>query len=297
MATIQRVVAKALSRFDELTGSQDVEYMYSGLAPGDDIFREIDIPPLGDALRIKDTDLYLESYDHEPFVDNLGTTDGSGKVTCHYSATSVRLDEEFVRWEYTYKKETMRIPTFVLQPHYYVRAGEQTETKRLTWVEQGIVIPVEYSVLSVTVQRISHDLSERSAILDDMRAAKAQIGHLHVFPQFGSDQFVMQPFTARQADPYRVEMSFTWVSDPGNGPPRLPSNASADDKASLHFPSVPRPAWNIYQVIPAKTLGTTDSAERPAIKLVELYPQTLDNGPNPYYTPTGYKSLPGKPMG
>lgn len=295
--TYQRVRALPLRGFDGLVGTRDVEYMYKGLPPGGDIFREAWLPVLGATMRVLDTDLELTSYDLEEYVDNLGTDTGSGKVTCHYEATPAHLDEEYIRWEFTYKKETMRMPSYVLQPHFYTQVGQQGETYRQTWVEQGLSIPIEFAVLSVTVQRIAHDLTWRSAILDDMAAAKKQVGHLHIFPQFGQDKWVMQPFTARQADPYRVEMSFTWVSDPGNPPPKLPKSTSTDIKNRLYYPLVAREPWHIYQVVPAQTLGNKDTAPKPEIVLVDLYPETLENGKdNPFFEPDGYKKLPGKPM-
>lgn len=296
--TFKRIRALPLRGFDGLVGSRDVEYMYQGLAPGDDLFNEPWVPELGGTMRVKDTDLELSSYDLEEYIDNLGEVTGSGKLTCHYEATPANLDAQYIRWECSYKKETMRMPSYLLQPHFYVEVGSQSETYRQTWVEQGISIPIEFAVLSVTVQRISHDLSERSEILIDMAAAKAQVGHLHVFPQFGNDKWVMQPFTARQADPYRVEMSFTWVSDPGNPPPRLPASATAEQKKRLHYPLVARKPWQVYQVIPSLTLGDKDGSPKPEILLVDLYPEFLDDGSaNPFYEPAGYKKLPGRPMG
>jgi hypothetical protein len=295
-ATIKKVRDGVLSGFDDASqGTLTVEYMYEDLAPGDDIFRDPAIPAWGSTLKVKDTLLFLTTYGHERYVQN-STQNGSGKVTCGYGPLSAKLDETYIRWERTYKKENRRVPKYQLHLEFYTPVGQSGEMPRYSWVEQEQQIPVEMGVLSVTVIRLSHSLAERSDILLDMSAADAEMGKLHIIPQFGGTQWVMQPYIARQADPYRVDISYNWISDPGNSGQGYPTGADVPSNIKdLLIVPPRRPPWYEYQTISQQGLDGREF--KPKILLSPLFPPSIDGQPNPYYNPNGWRSLPGKPFG
>ena len=172
---------------------------------------------------------------------------------------------------------------------------------RYEWAQIGYSIPIEYSVLSVTVNRTANGLEFRSKILEDMAIAEGQHDHVHVFPQFPGKLWVMQPHSARQADVSRVQLTYSWISDPGNGP--LGKSTDADIEAATIVPTIARPPLHAYAV--RGQVGLIDSKANakkpdvaPKISVRPLYPELLADGtPNPRYDPNGWRVLAGKPMG
>lgn len=298
---IFKLIDGPLEGFDELTGTITIEYRYLGLPIGEDLFRQQGIPPIDHVVMVKDTPLYLTKYGYIRDLPNENC-EGSGKLVCTYTAEATNLGENFVRWERTYKKEVIALPLFVLKQEFYVKAGTTGETSRWTWINQGYQLPTQLLVLTATVQRISHDLSERSRIIQDMAVADAQVGKLHIITALGTTQWIMQPFIARQADPYRVELTYSWEADLGNGPMGYPDTMTDEDKKRVIVTTEDRPPWYAYLIRPQTNIIEGDDvssakAKGPKIYTAPLMPRKKADGTdNDWYEPKGYLKLPGKPF-
>lgn len=273
---------------DTSEGSFAVPFVYEGRDADEEITKHPGIPTIGSGRARDGLSYTLERYRIEEL------TNSNGVVNCIYSrrfTTSV-FTADYIRWERSYKKVQLAVPTFVLTKRYYVPVGQQGEAVRYEWVEQGKTIDVERLVLSATVNRIATDFVTRRLILDDMDAADRQIGHLHIIPALGDRRWVFQPPTFRQADALRVEISYVWEADIGSGPVNFAGSDA--DRARVVAPNTPRKPWHIYQVIPQEELDGLES--KPRIEYIDLIPPTVDGVPNPLYDPQGYLTLPGRPF-
>ncbi len=307
-ATVERETVGTLSGFDEVNGTMPVRYVYQGRSPGEEILTHPDIPPLDHVIIVNNVKLYAVGYDVTQYFEADASTTSNGEVVVNYSASGSGggfKEADYVAWERSFQKESVRVPTFALQARYYNKAGDSSESTRWDWVEQGLAIPVKYATLNVTVNFIAGNLQTRNQILAIMAAIDAQEDHLHVIGAFGTKKWVMQPAQIRQADPLRVEISYHWISDPGNGAPTIPASVVAQDatiKNYVYLPQVERPPFHQYQVRPQRVVIDEPASvyakdQVPFVYVVDLYPQYRPDGSaNPRYDPLGYKSLPGNPF-
>lgn len=293
--TITRDVIKRVD-FDGESGNLDVTFRFEGLAPGNEILDAIEIPPLDHVYKVKGVELYATRYGIEYDYD-APTSAGRVIVTYTRDPAGTAGGDNYVIWEKGYKKDSMEIPAYVLEPEWYVRAGQTSKSKVYKWVKVGYSIPIEMSVLTVTVNRTATGLDLRSQILVDMAVIESQHDHLHIFPQFPGRKWIMQPHNARQASPFRVQLTYSWISDPGNGAPGKPVD---DDVAAAYLlPTIDRPPLHYYTPRPQQDEITSvsqakDADVAPKFSTAPLYPETATN---PRYDPNGWRNLPGKPMG
>jgi len=300
--TISRDVLKSASfDYESESGAAEFIFRFEGLAPGDDLFKRPEVPPRNHAYRFNDlVTMYATRFGVEWDYD---APTSAGRLIVSYTASpaSTGGGSDYIVWEKGYKKESMKIPAYVLASEWYIPAGQQTEVQRWKWVDADYSIPLELSVLTVTVNRSSSTLDTRSQILADMAVAESQHDHLHIFPQFPGRKWIMQPHNARQASVSRVQLTYSWISDPGNGSPGLPLDKEVAD--SYLLPAIERPPLHYYAVRPQQGLiSSVASAKNPTLapkfSVMPLYPEKLQNGnDNPRYTPDGWRTLAGKPMG
>lgn len=307
-AVVDRETIGEVDGFDELAGKFEQGYTYKGLEPGEDILEHPDIPPLDHVVLIHDVKFYAVSYDIEQYYEANSSTTSTGRVVVKYDTLAGSggsfAEADFIQWERSYQKEAQRVPTFMLLPRFYEKANGGGEGKRYDWVEQGLAVPVKYTTLNVTVNWIAGNLQTRNQIFQIMQSIDAQEDHLHIISSFGTKKWVMQPAQIRQADRLRVEITYHWISDPGNGPVAIPSGVSAEDKKYIVVPDSERPPFHAYQIRPqlqlieaTDDLGNLNIQQVPLIYAVDLYPERNDKGQlNPRYDPTGYRSLPGNPF-
>ena len=282
------------------SGDFEVVFMYTGLTTNEDILKHADIPKYGTPAVRHEYIFYARRFRVEIIRDDLSISAGSGRVYVGYVINShiAVFEPKFVRWEMTYKKVDYPFPSYVLNsdwgPNFGAGPGQPKEKEYFRWDQVGDTIPVEYIGLTVTVNRLHNGLSERIGILKDMAQVHKQVGRMHVIEVFGSTRWVMQPPQIRQAEIYRVEITYTWLHDPGNGTIALPESVPIADRERLFFPQVARPSWHRYVVIGQRTLNGRESL--PTIHVADMYPETINGQPNPYYEPSGYRNLPGRPF-
>lgn len=300
-ATVQKERREFLTT-DQVAGDFDQGYRYEGLSDNEDILKHPDIPKINTSVVKHETEFFAVNYRVELYNEDYANSKGTGRVVVHYSAhpSAVHVLATYVRWEMSYKKVDWPFPSFVRNSYWCNdpnQSGHQLFLDR--WDEQGTTLPVELAVLQVTVNRISTGLTTRSAILADMALANAQMGHLHVITPLGNAKWIMQAPSFRQADAYRVETTYMWLWDPGNSTVSWPEGT--DDYTIVHvlFPEKSRPSWHRYQVIPQRGNDGGNLSNWPKILVVDMFPATLPGGggPNPYYEPDGWRTLPGKPFG
>lgn len=298
-AVIKRKVRGTID-FDGEHGNVTIGYVFEDHEPGEEILDHPDIPKLDHVYRVQGIDLYATRFGIETFKDSP-LENGVVHVTYSREPAGTSGDESYIIWEKGYKKDSLKVPAYVLKPEFYLEAGTGVEKTRWEWTDADYSIPIEYSVLTVTVNRTANGLEFRSKILEDMAIAEGQHDHLHIFPQFPGKQWIMQPHNARQAGVSRVQLTYSWVSDPGNGAPGLPIDP--DVAGAYLLPRIERPPLHYYAVIGQQGLINTKSeakggAVAPKFSVMPLYPEKLqDNTPNPRYDPNGWKTLAGKPMG
>ncbi len=300
--TITRDVLKSAGYdYTSESGQAEFVFRFEGLDPGADLFKRPEIPPRNHTYKFNDdVPMYATRFGVEWDYD-APTSAGRLIVTYTASPASTGGGADYIVWEKGYKKESMRIPAFVLASEWYIPAGKQSEVQRYKWVHADYALPIEMSVLTVTVNRSSSTLDTRSKILEDMALAESQHDHVHVFPQFPGRQWIMQPHNARQASVSRVQLTYSWISDPGNGAPGLPLDKDVADAYLL--PTFARPPLHYYAVRPQQGLIATKSGAKntevaPKFSVMPLYPEKLQNGnANPLFTPDGWRTLAGKPMG
>lgn len=276
-------------------GEFEAGFYYTGLGVDEDILEHPAIPKEKSVFKrhqvaFRVLDFTVEEYTHT-----------SGRVGVRYSSGANRVTflNNYIRWEMTYKKVPINVPTFVVRTDFYTPANSADMRTLWSWEEQGWKLDIEYSCLTVTVNRNSAGLTQRSEILRDMAICEGQRGHVHILPPFPNRLWVMQPAIFQQAEATRCTITYVWLSDPGNGPMALPSSVPEAKRKLCHYPRTPRPPWHYYQVVPSQGLIQDDNdiqKFRPEILHVDMFPPQGDEGnvANPFYDPAGWAKLPGR---
>jgi len=253
----------------------------TSLAIGEDATSHVDIPDVGSEVTIGG---------YKVTCDWVGVTtvhsDNSCIVEARYSSDgrfrfpdfpSDPNDEETRGTDdHGYKKSTIKAPQFSKGERTYKDASGATVTTPW-WHREDIDIDIELRTYNVQIRLTGQTRTSRRLIVNTI---DCKIGQLHTF---GGREWIFQPATVRSNRDDIVDISYAWVSDPGNGELAYPAAAMPSE---IIVADMERPPFHVYGVIP-------QSSTRPTPL---IYVQGLFAGTSSRVVPNGYQGLPGNPI-
>lgn len=164
---------------------------------------------------------------------------------------------------WTYSREEFKVPFFRNVTRFYPLTSGATFTPpagcpaapaglgyKFEWVEDPLTIYVPFGIYTRTVWVPTGSLTYAARA-----KIRKEIGKLHLFgptanPQVGDDDVELarfEPPRIVQEDRRYTRIEYAWMTDPGNGP------IAGDTEPCKRYivPTIPRPPWHRYRVIPA----------------------------------------------
>jgi len=256
-------------------------FLVEELAIGEDATSHVDIPSVGSEVTIGG---------YKVTCDWVGVTtvlsDNSCYVEARYSSDrrfsfpdrpADPNDEEYQGSDdHGYKKTTINVPQFSKGERTYKDASGATVTTPW-WHREDIPLDIELRTYNVQIRLTNQTRTSRRLIINTI---DSKIGQLH---RFGGRDWIFQPATVRSNRDDIVDISYAWVSDPGNGELEYPAAAMPGE---FIVADMERPPFHVYTVIP-------QSSTRPA---PVIFVQNLFAAGSRRIVPDGYEGLPGDPI-
>lgn len=268
------------------SGLTPIVWLVTGVVGGDNPLEAMGVPKRGNIITLFGTaytcdkvDTPQQINDNAYRVQTWFSTDGRWDVL-----TPPKLGDDERNFQLGYKKVTISAPTFRKTIEKAIQPEGGAAIDKVKWEREDKEFPIEWRTLSINVVV---EATTDQQILAIISATELQENHIHIFPYNPTKLWRMLTCEIqRRGD--KVSIGYTWESDPGNGPIKIPNLDGVTD-TDVVCPTVSRAPFTVYHVM---SPVATDPDKKPRIWHVELFPTAN----NPYYTPNGWQNLPGTPI-
>lgn len=263
-----------------------IVWLIRDLPAGDNPLDVFGVPKRGNVITLFGTAYTCDKVDTPQQINDNAfrvqtwfSTDGRWDVL-----TPPKLGDDERNFELGYKKVIISAPTFKKVIEKSIVPGTSTTVDRPKWEREDKEFPIEWRTLSINVVVTA---TTDQQILAIIAATELQEGHIHIFPYNPTKLWRMLTCQIKRRGD-KVSIGYTWESDPGNGPIKIPNLDGVPD-GDLIYPIVKRDPFTVYHVM---SPVAADPDKKPRIWHVELFPAAN----NPYYTHNGWIGLPGNPI-
>lgn len=266
-----------------------LKFRVIGLAADEDATKANGIPQPGHSIVVGGVSYFADRArtrgvvnDGEIDVEVMYSTDGRFR----FPARPINPIQGEREVRSTFRTEEFEAPTFVTEEVIIPTATGDISS--LAWRLVPIRYQVDFSVLEVTTHWNNLSFQDYLRILS---ISKAQVGRLHQFrldPTGPLEWWRFTPPSIQWNVQGRVDITFVWESDPGNGP--IGTDVGSGSAPGHRRGAPARPPFMKYGVI--SSTGTGIPAPPPTVYLEDQFPITG----NTYVVPNGWRTLPGSPL-